>query len=272
MSETYEQPYQVARDTWVIPHVFPVPAAGSLFVNSMVIAGREPIVVDTGSPLVRDHWLEQAWSIVDPADVRWVFISHDDSDHAGNVADVAAACPAATFVASWLTFGHLQLGGVLLPPERCLIVGDGDRVTAGDRTLVVLRPPIYDSPGTRGLFDTASQVLWASDAFGGFMPAPAEDAADLPRTDWEDGVAALSRLLCPWLVLVDDASYQATVDRVASLTPAAIATCHGPTVRDGGIEPALRLVRRLPAMPPWFGPTQAEVEQAMAAILACAHS
>jgi flavorubredoxin len=264
MIEIDEQPYQVAADTWVIPHSFPVPAAGTLAINTMVIRGREPILVDTGSPLVREQWLEEAWSLVDPADVRWVFISHDDGDHAGNLADVAEACPAATFVASWLTFGHLQVGGLLLPPDRCLIVADGDTVTTGDRTLLAFRPPVYDSPGTRAVYDTSSGVLWGSDAFGGFMPGPAQDAGDVPETEWTDGVAALSRLLCPWHVHVDDAAYQATVDRIASLGPAAIATCHGPSIQGAGVDRALRLVRDLPTMPPWPGPTQAEVEHAMA--------
>ena len=35
----------------------------------------------------------------------------------------------------------------------------------------------------------------------------------------------------PWLTLVDDAKYQATVDRVAALHPTVIAGCHTPVVR-----------------------------------------
>jgi flavorubredoxin len=178
MSEPFEQPYQVAEETWVLPHLFPVPGAGNLYINSMIIRGREPILVDTGSPLVREDWLDRAWSIVDPADVRWIFISHDDGDHVGNLTQVLELCPEATVVASWMAFGHLQVGGRGVPPERCLIVADGDTFSAGDRTLLALRPPIYDSPSTRGLFDPVTGVLWGSDAFGGFVPGPAQDASD----------------------------------------------------------------------------------------------
>jgi glyoxylase-like metal-dependent hydrolase (beta-lactamase superfamily II) len=53
-------------------------------------------VVATGAPLFRERWLESVGSVVDPADVRWVFLSHDDGDHIGNLAsilDVASCGP-----------------------------------------------------------------------------------------------------------------------------------------------------------------------------------
>ena len=43
---------------------------GYVYINSLVITGREPIIVDTGTSLNRDRWLEQVWSVVDPKDVR----------------------------------------------------------------------------------------------------------------------------------------------------------------------------------------------------------
>jgi glyoxylase-like metal-dependent hydrolase (beta-lactamase superfamily II) len=86
------KPYAIAKDTWVIPHVFPAPPFGNINVNSMIIRGREPVIVDTGPPGVRSSWLEQAWSIVDPKDVRWIFLSHDDGDHTAT----SSPCPPQT--------------------------------------------------------------------------------------------------------------------------------------------------------------------------------
>ena len=51
----------------------------------MLIRGREPIIVDTGAPIHRLRWLEQVFSLVDPEDVRWIFLSHDDGDHIGGL-------------------------------------------------------------------------------------------------------------------------------------------------------------------------------------------
>ena len=86
-------PYRVAPDTWVIPEIVPGPPGTIVPMNSMVITAAEPVIVDTGNVLSRAEWLEAAFSIVEPEDVRWVFLSHDDHDHSGNLADRPRAVP-----------------------------------------------------------------------------------------------------------------------------------------------------------------------------------
>src|SRR5687768_16942447 len=73
-------PVAIAPDTFLIPHLAPVGPDGFVHVNSMLIRGEEPIIVDTGAPIHRESWLEQVFSLVEPEDVRWVFLSHDDGD------------------------------------------------------------------------------------------------------------------------------------------------------------------------------------------------
>ena len=60
----------IAADTWLVPNLAPAGLGVYVPTNSMVIRGREPIVVDTGAPIHRDHWFEQVFSLVDPGDVR----------------------------------------------------------------------------------------------------------------------------------------------------------------------------------------------------------
>ena len=88
-TETFNllEPYQVAEETFVIPWALEAPPVGHFPMNSMVIRGAEPVLVDTGAPAVRPQWLEAAWSVVDPIDVRWVFLTHDDRDHSGSFTD-----------------------------------------------------------------------------------------------------------------------------------------------------------------------------------------
>ena len=64
------------------------PALGQplfVYINSMVILGKEPVIVDTGTPANRKQWLDDVFSLVEPEDVRWIFLSHDDVDHTGNL-------------------------------------------------------------------------------------------------------------------------------------------------------------------------------------------
>jgi hypothetical protein len=55
-------PHAIARDTWLIPNLAPAGDGLYLPVNSMVIRGRQPMIVDTGAPVHRAQWLEKAFS------------------------------------------------------------------------------------------------------------------------------------------------------------------------------------------------------------------
>ena len=266
---TAEQPYKVARDTWVIPEIFPVPMAGNLYINTMVITGEQPVIVDTGSAMSREQWLEKAWSIVDPADVRWIFISHDDGDHVGNLLPVLEACPNATVCTSWMAVGRMQTDhGIALPPHRMRLVNDGETIDVGDRQLLAMRPPIFDAPTTRALFDPTTGVLWGSDSFGGFVPGPVHDARDLPEDERWDGFLAFNRLVSPWFAMLDPGKFAAGVDRFQALGVETIATCHGPAFYDGLADEALRRIRQLPGLKAFDEPTQGQFEAFMASAMA----
>ena len=124
------RPYNIAADTWLVPTLVPEGSGGYIGAHSLVIAGAEPVIVDTGASLVREHWMDQAFSIVDPADVRWVVLSHDDHDHIGNLLPVLDECPNATLVASFAIFQRLA-GDVELPLERMRWVDVGESLDVG---------------------------------------------------------------------------------------------------------------------------------------------
>ena len=71
-----------------------------VYLNSMVILGEEPMIVDTGTPANREQWLKDVFSLVEPEDVRWIFLSHDDVDHTGNLDEAMTACPNASSCAT----------------------------------------------------------------------------------------------------------------------------------------------------------------------------
>ena len=144
--------------------------------NSAVILGAEPVIVDTGTKLNRDRWTESVWSLVEPEDVRWIFLSHDDHDHVGNLVETLDRCVNATLVTTWFSLERLS-GDMRLPLERCRWINDGERWDAGDRELVAMRPPVWDSPTTRGLFDTRSRFYWAVDGFSSMLPGHTTDVS-----------------------------------------------------------------------------------------------
>lgn len=221
-----------------------------MYMNSMVIAGREPVIVDTGSVNNRDQWLEDVFGVVDPSDVRWVFLSHDDSDHTGNLAPVMESCPNATLVCSWAIVERFS-NAFGFPLERCRWLNDGEVIDVGDRRIRAVRPPVYDSPATRGFLDECTGVYWGVDAFATPCPAkPVPTVSDLDRGFWGEGMAMCTHhALSPWVGLVDRARYAAEVERVRALGMTSIATAHSPLITPARVEEAFALLRDIPDAP-----------------------
>ena len=263
---TYVPPTQVAKDTWVIHQV--QPALGQplfVYLNSMVIRGAEPVIVDTGTPANREQWLKDAFAIVEPEDVRWVFLSHDDVDHTGNLDQVMEACPNAQLVCNWAMVER-HTNCFEFPLGRCRWVMDGDTLDIGDRQLLALRPPVYDSPTTRGLFDPTTGVYWSVDTFATPLPDPELGIADLDPEFWDEGLALFALgAVSPWLSLVDEDKYGRYVDPVQSLDITTVAACHSPVIEGPFIERAFARIRQLPAIVPPIMPDQSVLDQIIAA-------
>jgi flavorubredoxin len=247
---TRPAPLEIAPETFVIQA--DNSGGGSPVVvqmNSMVIRGAEPVVVDTGAPVHREQYLADLFAIVEPEDVRWVFLSHDDPDHYGNVETVMAACPNATLVSSWFICDRLAMSGLSVPPTRWRWLDDGQRLDVGDRQVVAVRPPLYDQPTTRGLFDPSTGVYWAGDAFAvplprtmGWITELTEDGDDA----WSEGFTLFQQWNSPWSTIVDRDRFGAEVDRVERLGISTIATCHGPAVPESHVAAAFDLMRAVP--------------------------
>jgi flavorubredoxin len=259
------EPYQVADDTFVIPWVYPTPPVGLFPINSLVIRGTQPVLVDTGSPACREAWLTNVASVVDLDDVRWIFLSHDDRDHSGNLLAALEACPNATLLTTWYMLGRLAEEWTI-PLDRCRFMNDGDVLDIGDRRIVAVRPPVFDSPTTRALFDERTGVFWSADAFATNVREPLADSADLAPDAFRDGQLLGGRLVAPWHPWLDEDKFCAHVQKVQDLPITVITGGHTPAIRGPRVEEAFTLVRQLPTIKPWREFNQRTLELWMAAI------
>jgi flavorubredoxin len=229
------------------------------------IRAAEPVVVDTGTAENREQYLTDVFSIVEPDDIRWVFISHDDVDHTGHLNALMAHAPNATLVVNW--FIAERMGRSLdVPLFRQRWVGDGKWFSVSDRQVLAMRPPVFDSPTTRGLFDPTTGVFWSSDSFATPMPAPVRDVSELDAEQWLAGINTFDRYVSPWLTLVDDARFQATVDRLAALSPSVMAGCHTPAIAGRHVAAAIEATRRSPVADVPAQPDQCVLEQILGAV------
>jgi flavorubredoxin len=244
LNKTRLAPTQIASETFLIhDHNGEGTAPVMVPLNSMVIRGAEPMVVDTGMPENRDQFLADVFSLVEPEDIRWVFISHDDIDHTGNLNALMELAPNATVVVNW--FMWERMGASLeVSPLRQRWVGDGEKIDIGDRVLTAVRPPVFDSPTTRGLYDPTTGVYWASDSFAAPMLSVTPHVADMDLGFWREGMTMFNQYVSPWLQLVDDEKFQLTVDRIEALGATSIVGCHTPIIGRDLVGEAIDITRK----------------------------
>lgn len=260
----HHAPLKVADGTYLIRQlsgegVEPV----NVYMNSLVILGQEPVIVDTGLFSNREQWSKDVFGLVDPKDVKWIFLSHDDSDHTGNLRYALEMCPNATLVTNWFTVERMS-GDIALPMDRMRWVNDGDTFDVGDRVLAAIRPPVFDSPTTRGLYDPKTGVYWGSDTFASPVLGPTENVAELDEEFWKAGFYQFASLVSPWHALTDVNKFAKTVKRIEDLDPTVVLGGHSPITSGRHVKEAIRMLYELPNAEPAEMPGQEALEQILA--------
>lgn len=257
----------IAPETFLVPNLAPGGPGTYVPVNSMVIRGSEPVIVDTGAPMHGDRWIEQVDSIVDPVDVRWIFLSHDDGDHTGGLMDRLERCPNATVITNFFSVERLALEHKHVPLDRMRWVDPGGSIDVGDRTLHVFKPPVFDGPTTRGLYDPTTAVMWIVDTFACQVDDAVYDCHDVPRELIDETLPLFNSMVSPWHAWLDPAAYRRHVDAVESMGVVAAASAHAPVFSGDMLHQAFDTVRGLAGQPILPAPGQETLDEMLAAAL-----
>jgi flavorubredoxin len=257
-----EKPHQVMSDVTVLPAYFPIPGAGFLSVNAFVIQAEEPVLVDTGMGTEGEEFMKALESIIDPHDLKWVWLTHDDADHTGNLRRVLEAAPNARLAANSLAVLRMSTAWPV-PMQRVHWLNPGDSIKAGDRELTAVRPPLFDNPTTIGIYDTKSEAFFAADCFGAILPSPAQNVDRVPAGDLAQGMINWASGDNPWVHLVDPGVFGQTLNKIRQLAPKMILSAHLPPAQ-GKTEQLLELLARVPSSTPFVAPDQKALEQLLA--------
>lgn len=238
-SPTFIGASRVAPDTTSFRSFAPIPGLGILPINAHLIHAREPVLVDTSWVGVSQAYLDALQRVIDPADLRWIWISHTDLDHVFNLEAVMQMAPNAKVVIAGLGAAKFGLRGDF-DMSRLHILEAGQRLDVGDRELVSLKPVIYDAPETNGFFDTRTRVLFSADAFGALMDAPYEVTEAIPAAALRDGQTAWATVDAPWLGWADKTQFGRLLGDVERLDPSTIISGHLPATSGPMIRTVLR--------------------------------
>ena len=219
--------YKAAADIEVLTSNFPIPGFGLVPINAFVIKGSEPVLVDTGTVVESADFMPALRSVIDPADLRWIWLTHTDFDHIGSLHQLLAENPRLRVITTFLGVGIMSLSAPL-PMDRVYLVNPGQKITVGDRTLTAVKPPAFDNPSTTGFYDEKSGVFFSSDCFGALLSDIPQNAADLSDKDLREGQVFWATLDAPWLHKVDSGAFAKELDGIRKMEPKMVLSSHLP--------------------------------------------
>ncbi len=246
--------YAAREDIVVLSHHESGGPLGYLPVHAYLIKAREPILVETGLYTETAGFVEALRAQIDSAELRWILITHEDLDHAGNLEAMLAAAPKARLVLSFLAMLKIARPD-LTTPERVRIATPGEPLLLGERRFACLRPPVFDSSATVAYFDETTRSLFSADCFGALVPEPTA-VCDARDPAYQRGSSIFMSANSAWVHDVDPARFASAVASVRALAPELVLATHGEPVR-GQIDVLCEHLAALPAEAPFEFPDDA---------------
>jgi flavorubredoxin len=256
--------YKAAPDVDVVSETANVAGFGNLAINAFVIHANEPVLVDTGVVRSSDDFMTALKTVIDPADLRWIWLTHTDFDHIGSLQALLAENDQLRVITSFMGVGIMSLSETPLPMERVYLVNPGQSVDVGDRALTAVKPPAFDNPITQGLYDDRSGILFSSDCFGALLDEVPERAEDVSADALRQGQVFWATVDSSWLHHVDRSVFATELDRVRALEPKMVLSSHLPAAEGSSFDRLLGALASVPDSPAFVGPDQAALEGMLA--------
>ena len=260
-----DSPYQGSADVHVLPTNLTLPGVGVLPINAYVIMAEEPVLIDSGVANDADQFMDAVSSLIDLRSLKWVWLTHDDADHTGNIQRIMEAAPNAKLVTHG--FSALRMSTWWpVPMERVHAIRAGDDIHVGDRTLTAVAPPLFDNPLSIGVLDRSSGSLFTVDAFGSLLQEPTQDASQVSPEALAGGMIGWATSDSPWVHITDPTEFGQVLDRVRQIQPRQIFSSHLPAASGTELEEFLRVLQQVPTAERFVPPDAEQFAQMIKAM------
>jgi flavorubredoxin len=138
--------------------------------NSYLLKTEKPTVIDTVDLIYTREYVENLKSIIDLKDIEYIVINHTEPDHSGALGGLARQAVNATVVCSEKAVYHLK-ELYKIEEKRFLVVGDGDTLDIGGKTLLFKMTPYLHTEETMITYCKEDKVLFPCDIFSTHLKA-----------------------------------------------------------------------------------------------------
>ncbi len=136
--------------------------------NSYVIFDEKIAILDTVDINFTEEWLNNIKTVLDGKAPDYLIVQHMGPDHSANIDNFLREYPEAQVVASQMAFGMMKAFFGTDYEDRRIIVGEGDTLDLGSRTLTFVTAPMVHWPEVIVTYDSKDKILFSADGFGKF--------------------------------------------------------------------------------------------------------
>ncbi len=189
--------------------------------NSYAIIDEKIAIMDTVDARFTHEWLDNIASTLGKRHPDYLIVQHMEPDHSANIYNFMKAYPSAKIVSSDKAFRMMQNFFGTDFADRRIVVGEGDTLSLGERTLAFVAAPMVHWPEVIVTYDTKEKVLFSADGFGKFGALDVEEP-------WADE----ARRYYIGIVGKYGAQVQALLKKAATLEIETICPLHGPVLKE----------------------------------------
>ena len=189
--------------------------------NSYAVTDEKIAIMDSVDARFIDRWLENIKEALEGRTPDYLVVQHMEPDHSSGITKFAKAYPNAAIVSSAKAFAMMKnfFGDDF--ESRRIVVGEGDKLSLGERELSFITAPMVHWPEVIMTYDAKDKVLFSADGFGKF------GALDVDE-DW----ACEARRYYFGIVGKYGAQVQAVLKKAAALDIRKILPLHGPVLTE----------------------------------------
>jgi anaerobic nitric oxide reductase flavorubredoxin len=157
------------RTTDLFEGIWPVSQEGVTY-NSYLLRDEKKVIIDLAKGFKTDEYFERIDSLVPLAEIDYIVVNHMEPDHTGAVRALVRIPRRLTIIAT--EKAREMLAAFYGIRENVRVVGDGEELSIGQRTLRFVHAPFVHWPETMVTYDATDRILFSCDAFGGYGALP----------------------------------------------------------------------------------------------------
>jgi anaerobic nitric oxide reductase flavorubredoxin len=169
--------------------------------NAYLVVDDKIALVDTVMSGFEDEMFRHISEVVDPARIDYLIANHGELDHSGALPDVLARAPRATLVHS--KRGEDSFGKYFQDGWKRQVVGSGDTIQLGHKTLAFLEAPMLHWPDSMFTYIPEDRLLLPNDAFGQHLASVKHFADEVDASVlWDEARKYFGNILVPFSKLI----------------------------------------------------------------------